>query len=166
MMSWVGAALPSQLEGIRCFDGDAGLQAMVSQSDILVCLLPHTPQTDGLLNLDLFKALPRDGVLGGPVLINAGRGKVQVERDIMEALDEGILIGASLDVFEEEPLRDGSPIWSHPNIIHTPHNAAASSADALVAYVTRQLSLYEAGKPMESVVDRSVSAIDQSLVQT
>ncbi len=89
------------------------------------------------------------------MVINAGRGKLQVERDIMEALDEGSLIGASLDVFEEEPLRDGSPIWSHPSIILTPHNAAVSDPIATTAYLARQLTLFEAGKPMDIVVDRS-----------
>lgn len=154
VMGW--SRSPKTLDGIRCFDAEQGLEDMLNQTDILVCLLPHTPETDGMLNLELFRKLPRDGALGGPVLINAGRGKVQVERDIMEAMDEGILIGASLDVFEEEPLRDGSPIWSHPNIILTPHNAAASSAGDLTDYVVSQLMLYEAGKPMESVVDRAV----------
>lgn len=144
------------LDGVTCYHGEDGLNALVGRSDILVCLLPHTQETEGLLNLDLFRKLPRDGVLGGPILINAGRGKVQVERDIMEALDEGLLIGASLDVFENEPLRDGSPIWSHPNIILTPHNAAASSPKAIISYLADQLRLYEAGQPMESVVDRNV----------
>lgn len=154
VMGWSRSA--KSHDNIRCFHGEAGLDEMLSQTDILVCLLPHTPDTHGMLNMDLFRKLPKDGALGGPVLINAGRGKVQVERDIMEALDEGLLIGASLDVFEEEPLRDGSPIWSHPNIILTPHNAAASSANALTDYVVRQLKLYEDGKAMESVVDRAV----------
>ena len=154
VMGW--SRSPKTLDGIRSFAGEHGLDDMLSQTDILVCLLPHTPETEGMLNLDLFKKLARDGALGGPVLINAGRGKVQVERDIMEAMDEGLLIGASLDVFEEEPLRDGSPIWSHPNIILTPHNAAASSAGALTDYVVKQLKLHESGKPMESVVDRAV----------
>lgn len=145
-----------ELEDIPTYHGSDGLDALLARTDILVSLLPHTPETDGLLNLDLFKKLARDGALGGPVLINAGRGKSQRERDIMEALDEGILIGASLDVFEQEPLNDGSPLWSHPSVILTPHNAAASSAKAVTDYIARQLRLYEAGDAMESVVDRGL----------
>ncbi|MCV6602972.1 MAG: glyoxylate/hydroxypyruvate reductase A [Cohaesibacter sp.] len=152
VMGW--SRSQKDLQNMRCFSGEAGLDAMLSQTDILVSLLPHTQETHAMLNLDLFKKLPRDGALGGPVLINAGRGKVQVERDIMKALDDGLLIGASLDVFEDEPLHDSSPLWSHPNVILTPHNAAASSAKAITDYVVRQLSLYEAGQAMDSVVNR------------
>ncbi len=143
-----------QIEGLETYHGTEGLDALLARTDILVSLLPHTPQTEGLLNIDLFRKLARDGVLGGPVLINAGRGKLQVERDIMEALDEGSLIGASLDVFEEEPLSDGSPIWSHPSIILTPHNAASSSPKAITTYLAKQIALFEAGKTPESLVDR------------
>lgn len=146
---------PKEIDGLQTYCGADGLDAMLARTDILVSLLPHTPETEGMLNLTLFRKLAQDGPLGGPVVINAGRGKLQVERDIMEALDEGSLIGASLDVFEEEPLRDGSPIWSHPSIILTPHNAAVSDPIATTAYLARQLTLFEAGKPMESVVDRS-----------
>ena len=145
---------PKQIEGLETYSGQDGLDAMAARTDILVSLLPHTPDTEGMLNLDLFRKLAQDGPLGGPVLINAGRGKLQVERDIMEALDEGSLIGASLDVFEEEPLRDDSPIWSHPSIILTPHNAAVSDPNSTTACLARQLKLFEAGEPMESVVDR------------
>lgn len=144
------------LDGLVTYHGEDGLDAMLARTDILVALLPHTPQTEGILNLSLFRKLAQDGILGGPVLINAGRGKLQIERDIMEALDEGSLIGASLDVFEEEPLYDASPIWSHPSIILTPHNAATSSPRATSAYLARQIRQFEAGKPVESPVDRKV----------
>ena len=90
--------------GIACFDGAAGLDAMLARSDILVCLLPLTAATRGILNAALFAKLPRDGRLGGAILLNAGRGGLQVEADIVAALDSGALKGASLDVFETEPL--------------------------------------------------------------
>lgn len=144
------------IDDLVTYHGEAGLDAMLARTDILVALLPHTPQTEGILNLSLFRKLAQDGVLGGPVLINAGRGKLQVERDIMEALDEGSLIGASLDVFEKEPLNDASPIWSHPSIILTPHNAATSAPRTISTYLTRQIRLFEAGEPLESLVDRKV----------
>ena len=83
---------------------------MLGKTDILVSLLPHTPETEGILNLDLFKKLAKDGPLGGGVIINAGRGKLQVEDDIATAINQGILAGASLDVFEQEPLPSDSPL--------------------------------------------------------
>lgn len=143
-----------QVDGLTTYHGTDGLDALLGRTDILVSLLPHTPETEGLLSMPLFEKLPKNGVLGGPVIINAGRGKLQVERDIMAALDDGLLIGASLDVFEEEPLRDGSPLWSHPNVILTPHNAASSAPSSVAQYLARQIKLFEAGEPMESVVDR------------
>lgn len=142
------------IDTVKTYAGTDGLDAMLARTDILVCLLPHTPETEGMLNLCLFRKLAQDGPLGGPVVINAGRGKLQVERDIIEALDEGSLIGASLDVFEEEPLREGSPIWSHPSIILTPHNAAVSAPTSTTAHLARQIMKFEAGEPMDSVVDR------------
>ena len=144
------------VEGLETYHAEAGLDALCARTDILVSLLPHTPQTEGILNRALFAKLAKDGVLGGPVIINAGRGKLQVEADIVAAIKDGTLKGASLDVFEVEPLAKNSPLWSLPNVILTPHNAASSSANATSAYVARQIRLYEAGKPMESVVDRNV----------
>ena len=75
-----------------------------------------TPQTEGLLNLALFRKLKRDGAAGGAFLINAARGKVQVDADIVAALDEGALAAATLDVFPQEPLPAESPLWSHPKV--------------------------------------------------
>lgn len=145
-----------EITDLATYHGAEGLETMLARTDILVSLLPHTPRTEGILNLSLFRKLRRDGALGGPVLINAGRGKLQIEQDIMEALDEGSLIGASLDVFEQEPLRDASPIWSHPSIILTPHNAATSSPRAISSYLARQIRLFERSEPVESLVDRGI----------
>ena len=91
-----------------------GLDALLARTDILVCLLPLTPDTRGMLNAKLFAKLARDGGLGGPFLINAGRGGLQVEEDIVAALEYGLLKGASLDVFEREPLPKSSPLWRSP----------------------------------------------------
>ena len=99
---------------------------MLARSDILVCLLPLTAATRGILNAALFAKLPRDGRLGGAVLLNAGRGGLQVEADIVAALETGALKGASLDVFETEPLPQDLPLWRHPAVFVTPHNAAMS----------------------------------------
>ena len=85
------------------------------------------------MNAGLFAKLKRGGPLGGPVLINAGRGGLQVEADIVAALETGVLRGASLDVFEREPLPADSPLWSHPAVYVSPHNAAISEPAAIVA---------------------------------
>jgi glyoxylate/hydroxypyruvate reductase A len=142
-----------QIEGIECFAGDEGLKPFLARTDILVCLLPHTPDTDGMLNAKLISGMAKDGALPGPVLINAGRGKIQVEKDIISALEDGELWAASLDVFEEEPLPSTSPLWSHPRVIITPHNASISDDMAVCRYVVDQIARYERGEPLVNVVD-------------
>jgi glyoxylate/hydroxypyruvate reductase A len=142
------------LTGFETFAGSAGLRSFLARTDILVCLLPLTPDTRGILNYDLFGGLARDGALGGPSLINAGRGGLQIEADILRALDDGTLIGASLDVFEREPLPAESRLWSHPKVYITPHNAAQSDPRALTKYVLTQIDRFERGEPLENVVDR------------
>lgn len=132
------------IAGITCHAGASGLEAFLAGTDILVCLLPATPQTAGILNADLFARLRHDGALGGPVLINAGRGTLQVEDDIIKALDDGMLAGASLDVFDPEPLATGSPLWDHPQVIITPHIAADSDPQAICTDVMAQIAAFEA----------------------
>ncbi|MBL4786509.1 MAG: glyoxylate/hydroxypyruvate reductase A [Cohaesibacteraceae bacterium] len=141
------------LPEIECFHGHDGLEAFLKRTDILVALLPHTPATEGILNQQLFAKLAKDGPLGGAVLINAGRGKLQRSHDILAALDNGDLIGASLDVFEQEPLASDSPLWNDQRIIITPHNAAVSDPRALCRYIMDQIIDFEAGKPLRNVVD-------------
>ena len=114
------SSTPKTLEGVACFAGQAELDAFLARTDILVCLLPLTPATRGILNRRLFSELRRDGPLGGAVLINAGRGELQVGADIVAALDAGDLQAASLDVFETEPLPADSPLWELDNVIITP----------------------------------------------
>ncbi len=137
------------------YSGQGGLALFLSQTDILVCLLPLTPETTGILNGDLLRRLKRDGPMGGPVLINAGRGGQQVEPDILRALDDGALVGVSLDVFATEPLASDSPLWLHPKLTITPHIAADSDPEAMTAFVLEQLARHEAGLPMDNVVDRA-----------
>jgi glyoxylate/hydroxypyruvate reductase A len=144
---------PKRLDGIDVFAGEDGLRAFLARTDVLVCLLPLTPETRGILNRGLFAKLPRNGKLGGPVLINAGRGGLQVEADILEALGMGALKAASLDVFETEPLPQSSPLWDHPNVTVTPHNAAMSDSDAIGAQIADQIRRYERGEPLANVVD-------------
>jgi len=143
------------LAGIETFHGKNGLDAFLARTEILVCLLPRTPATEGILNLALLRKLKRDGALGGAYLINAGRGMLQVDADILAALEESSLAGASLDVFPTEPLPRESPLWNHPNVIITPHNAGVSDPRALAKNVLTQIERFERGLPLEHVVDRT-----------
>lgn len=146
---------PKSMPGVTCFHGADGLAPFLARTDILVALVPLTPETRGILRMSLFKSLARDGVLGKPFVINAGRGGLQVEADILSALDDGTLGGATLDVFETEPLPTESPLWAHPLVTVTPHNAADSSPSAIADDVATQILAFEAGKTLKNVVDRT-----------
>src|SRR6202012_468805 len=102
-----------------------------------------------------FAQLNRNSPLGAPVLINAGRGGLQHQADILACLDDGTLGAASLDVFAEEPLPADSPFWTHPKVVLTPHNAADTDPDEISKYVARQIERFEAGGELENVVDRT-----------
>lgn len=142
-----------EVEGIETFHG-AELDAFLARTDILVGLLPLTPETRGIFNASVFSKLRQGGALGKPVFLNAGRGGSQVEADILQALESGVLGGASLDVFETEPLPLESPFWGMENVVVTPHAAAASDVRALFRHVEGQISRLEAGEPLEYLVDR------------
>ncbi len=143
------------VEGFEMFGGEAGLPAFLARTDILVALLPLTEATRGVLDRKLFAGLARDGRLPGPVLINAGRGGLQVEADILAALDDGTLAGASIDVFETEPLPADNPLWKHPRMIVTPHVAADSTPEGLVAGIVRDIAAFERGEELPNRVDRA-----------
>jgi len=145
---------PKAIDGVRCFHGEEGLAPFLARTDILVVLLPLTPDTEGLIDYKLLSGLRRDNHMRGAVLINAGRGRLQVEADILRAADEDILSGATLDVFHEEPLPEDSPFWRHPKIVVTPHVAAESDPDYLCAYIVRQIENHAAGRALENLVDR------------
>ena len=150
---WSGSA--KQIDGVTCFHGAEQFDAFLRQTDILVCLLPLTAETRHILNRDVFAKLNRSSPLGAPVLINAGRGGLQNETDILQCLDDGTLGAASLDVYETEPLPPASPFWSHPKVVLTPHNAADTDPDEISKYVARQIERFEAGGKLENVVDRT-----------
>jgi glyoxylate/hydroxypyruvate reductase len=140
--------------GIETFAGEAELDAFLGRTDILVVLLPHTPETTGIINRKLIGKLSRSGPFGAPILINAGRGKLHVESDIIEGLRSGALHAASLDVFEEEPLPAGSVLWTHPKVYVSPHVAADSDPVTISKNILRQIKQHEAGGELENVVDR------------
>jgi len=108
-----------EVAGVRCFAGSEQLTAFLGDCEILLCLLPLTAETNGILKRDLFDALPR-----GAFLINVGRGEHLVEHDLLHALDSGQLAGAALDVFRQEPLPPEHPFWQRPEIALTPHVAS------------------------------------------
>lgn len=146
------------LDGIACYHGTTQLEAFLADTDILAVLLPLTPDTRGMLNRTLFRGLSRrgrSGLLPGPVLINAGRGDLQIDADVVAALDAGELYAASLDVFQAEPLPAGHPLWSHPRVVVTPHNAAESAPAAIARYALRQMEAQRQGQRLEHVVHRA-----------
>lgn len=145
---------PRSFEGVTSFHGEDGLKPFLAATDILVVLLPHTPATEGIIDYKLLSGLNRDNPLGGAVLINGGRGKLQREADIIRALDDGTLKEASLDVFEHEPLAADSPLWGHSRVFVTPHAAAASEPDHIVPKMLEQMDRFERGEALENVVDR------------
>jgi glyoxylate/hydroxypyruvate reductase A len=151
VVGWSNSA--KHIDGVECFSGRDGLAPFLAKTHILVGLLPLTPHTRHILNRRLFERLARNSPLGGPVLINAGRGGLQVEADILSCLDDGTLLAATLDVFATEPLPADSPLWSHPRVVVTPHNAADTDPDAISAYVADQIARFEAGAPLQNVVD-------------
>ncbi|MFD1626687.1 2-hydroxyacid dehydrogenase [Azospirillum griseum] len=140
---------PKTIDGVESFAGAEGLAAMLPQTDILVCLLPLTPDTHGLLNAALFAALPP-----GAVVVNAARGGHVVEADLLAALDSGRLRGASLDVFVEEPLPPGHPFWRHPGVRITPHVAGITHPSRCAQQVATAVTAFRAGQPLPNRVDR------------
>ncbi|MBB3311476.1 glyoxylate/hydroxypyruvate reductase A [Rhizobium sp. BK196] len=143
-----------EVEGIETFDGPQ-LDTFLSKTDIVVGLLPLTPDTTGLYNKAFFSRLRQGGALGKPVFINAGRGKSQVQADIVAAIEGGVLGGASLDVFEVEPLPADDPLWHLETVFITPHDAAISEENALFRHVETQIARFERGEPLQFVVDRT-----------
>lgn len=135
--------------GVRCFHGADELPAFLARSEILVCLLPLTADTRGILDARLFGRMP-----AGAVLINAARGGHLVEADLLAALDDGWLAGATLDVFGSEPLPVDHPFWDHPAIEVTPHVAAVTHPRTAVRQITTNIRNFIAGRALEGLVDR------------
>ncbi len=139
---------PKSLTGITCFHGEEGLGEFLAATDILVCLLPLTPETEGILNKDLFAQLPK-----GACLINAGRGPHLVEEDLIPALESGQLSRATLDVLRVEPPAEDHPFWDHPRILLTPHIASLIDPEGGAEIIADNLRRFIAGQPVADVID-------------
>ena len=137
------------LEGVECYAGEAALDAFLARTDILICLVPLTDATRGLLDAALFARLPR-----GASLIQTGRGPHLRQQDLLAALDSGQLQHAILDVTDPEPLPAGHPLWTHPRVRITPHIASATRPDTAVEVVLENLRRHREGLPMLGEIDR------------
>jgi glyoxylate/hydroxypyruvate reductase A len=138
-----------KLRGVRCYWGTDGLAPFLARSDVLVCLLPLTAETENILSAKLFAHLPR-----GAALVNCARGQHLVEADLIQALDSGQLSAASLDVFRQEPLPPEHPFWHHKRILVTPHVAGATHAPTASIIYADALRRFAADKPIPHLVER------------
>lgn len=137
-----------EIAGVETFAGADALDRFLARAEILVCLLPATEQTRGIIAAPLLGRLPR-----GAGLVQAGRGVQQVLPDILAALDCGHLSGAVLDVFDPEPLPPDSPAWSHPRVTVTPHVGSLPSRRERARYVADCIARFERGEPLPNLYD-------------
>lgn len=141
---------PHRIDGITCYAGRDSLPEFVAQADILVCLLPLTDETRGIIDAKLLSWLPN-----GAGLVNAGRGPHVVTDDLAAALDSGRMSGAVLDVTDPEPLPPGHPFWHHPRVMLTPHIASMTDPSGAVDFVLETIDRHRQGRPLRGLVDRS-----------
>jgi glyoxylate/hydroxypyruvate reductase len=136
------------IPGVRCYAGAAQFDEFLAGTRILVCLLPLTSDTEGIMNARTLSQLKPGGYV-----INVARGAHLVDEDLMALLDDGRLAGAALDVFRTEPLPPAHPFWKHPKIALTPHMSARTLRDESIAQISRKIRAFERGEPVTGVVD-------------
>ncbi|MEI9418945.1 2-hydroxyacid dehydrogenase [Mesorhizobium sp. Cs1321R2N1] len=139
------------IEGVSCFVGEEGLAQLLRRSEILISVLPPTPETANLLNDARLRQMPK-----GAFLINMGRGEAVGDDDLLRVLDEGHLAGAVLDVFREEPLPSPSPYWSHPCVVVTPHAAGPTSVKYGAKRIAENIIKMERGLPPHPLYNASL----------
>jgi glyoxylate/hydroxypyruvate reductase A len=138
-----------EIPGVISFTEDQ-MEDFLGNINTLICMLPATKETQGILNMDLFKKMKK-----GSYLINVARGEHQVEEDILKALDEGIFDGVFLDVFEKEPLPKDHPFWDHKDVFITPHIACITKTEAAIPQIAENYRLMQVDEPLVGVVDRN-----------
>lgn len=148
VMGWSRRPKEPPAAGIETFHGPEGLRAMAARSDILICLLPLTPETRGVIDARLLALLPR-----GAYVLNAARGGHVVDADLLAALETGHVAGAALDVFEPEPLPTDHPYWRHPKVVVTPHAASITIPSSAAPQVVDNLRRLRDGRPLINLVD-------------
>ncbi len=131
------------------FRGPGERDAFLGRSDILVCLLPLTPTTRGILNYPLLRRLPK-----GALLINVARGPLLDDSDLIRALDAGLLSDACLDVFQTEPLPASHPFWNHPHVHMTPHVASVSDPESVAPQIAENYRRLLSRRPLKNEVSR------------
>jgi len=139
---------PKSIDGVESFHGDDGLDAFLARTDILCCLLPLTPATEGIINAANLAKLPK-----GAFVINSGRGQHVVDADLIAAIDSGHIAGAALDVFHQEPLPSDHPYWRHSKVRVWPHVSAQTNAASAVAQVADAITKVFAGETPNNLVD-------------
>ncbi|MBD9462234.1 2-hydroxyacid dehydrogenase [Pseudomonas sp. Pdm06] len=137
-----------RIAGVDCFAGDEQLPAFLGQCDIVLCVLPLTEQTRGILNRQLFHHLPK-----GAALVNMGRGGHLIEEDLLEALASGQLSAAVLDVLQQEPAAPDHPFWQHPQILLTPHIAAMTQPESAFGVLLDNIRRHQRGESMLGQID-------------
>lgn len=143
------ARTPKEKVGMRVYSGSNEFSEFLSNTDILVSILPLTPQTKGILNKKSLELLPKNAFV-----INVGRGEQIIEEDLMQLISEGHLSGASLDVFSEEPLPKDNRLWKHPRINITPHIASLTNPTSVAPQIVENYYRMKEGKPLLNIVSR------------
>ena len=138
------------VDGMTCLCGPEGLQQALSGAEIVVLLLPHTPNTENVLNAETLAMLPK-----GAMVLNPGRGALVDDAALLAALDRGHIAQATLDTFRTEPLPPENPYWAHPKITVTPHIASATRCDTAAEVIAENIRRGEAGLDFLHLVDRS-----------
>ena len=137
------------IAGVTCYAGAEELPLFLGACDILVCLLPLTDETRGMLDAKLFAALPK-----GAATVNCGRGGHLVQQDLLDALDSGHVSAAILDVTNPEPLPEENPLWSHPRVLITPHVASVAQEESALDALLDNIRRHQAGETLVGLVDR------------
>ncbi len=139
---------PKQIDGVRCFSGTEGFAPFLAATQVLVCLLPLTPDTRDILNTATLSKLRV-----GAYVVNVARGAHLVDDDLIAQIDSGHLSGATLDVFRTEPLPAAHAFWKHPKITLTPHTSARTLREESIAQIAGKILTLERGEPVAGVVE-------------